>query len=306
MVSDSVECSNLQMLIRILIVVFLAGINPECLSGQLPTTNIYHFTMTKVGKKYRLKSPQFFTSFNKDGYNNQPSYFEDKVVYFTTDYYGGDQTEIAKFDLFDKTLTRITYTEEKEYSPTALIGKDGFSVVRVEADGETQTLSIYPLDGIGYPKRYMNNTSNIGYHHWLDDETVALFLVEEPNHNLAIAHAQSERRKIIIDKVGRCLKKDKKGNLLFVHKQSADEWYIKSYNRDSNKSKTILTTLKGVEDFELLNDGTFVMGKGSVIYKHLPGMDVGWVEMADLSEFGISNISRIASRKNSLILVNTE
>jgi len=290
------------MLSRILILALL----PVFCFGQVPQSNIYHFTMTKVSNNYRLKSPQFLTQFNKDGYNNQPSYFDDKEIYFTTDYYDKEQTEIAKFDLFDNTLTRITYTPEKEYSPIQLKGKEAFSVVRVESDNTTQTLSVYPIDGIGYAKRYMNNTNNIGYHQWLDGETVALFLVEAPHHNLAIADAISERRKIVLDKVGRCLDTDKAGNLIFVHKMYENEWYLKSYNVLTNKSTKIIETLKGSEDFEVLNDGSFLMGSKSELYRYRPGSVGGWELISDLADYGISNISRIAARKNSLIVVDTK
>ncbi len=274
------------------------------LSAQLPTTNIYYFKMTKVSNQLRLSSPQFLTQFNMDGYNNQPSFFEDKVVYFTTDYYDKDQTEIAKFDFYEESLTRITYTPEKEYSPTKLPFADGFSVVRVEEDNKTQTLSVYPLDGIGYPKRYMNNTPNVGYHRWLNGNYVALFLVEEPNHNLAIADAVSERRRIVIDKVGRCLKKNDKDEIVFVHKQHHDQWFLKSYNQNTKKSTQIIETLDGSEDFEILVDGTLLMGQDSKLYKYTPDKDTGWVEVSDLEQYGILNIQRISARKNALIIVN--
>lgn len=298
---DLKECSNQQMSIK---GILLGLLLPIMGFSQHPVTNIYHLKMTKVGKSYRVKSPQFMTAFNKNGYNNQPAFFDDKVVYFTTDYYDSEQTEIAKFDLFDKSLTRITYTEEKEYSPTPVPGRDAFSVVRVELDNEVQTLSLYPLDGIGYAKRYMNNTKNIGYHCWLDDSTLGLFLVESPHHNLAVADAVSERRKIILDNVGRCLKKDSKGNLLFVHKQTESEWFLKAYDLNTNKSKTLIQLPTGVEDYEVLNDGTILIGQNSIVSAFNPKNDSNWVVVIDLAEAGITNIKRIAARRNSLLVVN--
>jgi len=300
---DLIECSNPLMLIKNIRIQMLVLLFPFIGFGQLPNTNIYHFNLTKVANTYKVKSPHILTAFNESGYNNQPSYFDDKVIYFATNYYDKERTEIAKFDLFEKTLTRITYTDEKEYSPTKVPGKDAFSVIRVEADDKTQTLSLYPLDGIGYAKRYMNNTPNIGYHTWLDKEIVGLFLVEAPHHNLAIANAISERRKIILDNIGRCLKVDKKSNLLFVHKLS-DKWLIKSYNTLTNKSTVVKETLPDAEDFELLNDGTILMGSKSKLYTYNPKRSTDWVEVIDLSDLGITNIKRIASRRNSLLVVN--
>ncbi len=289
------------MLIRVIAI--LVVLLPSFILGQ-GTSNMYHFTLTKVGQKYRLKAPQFLTAFNQNGYNNQPAYFNDKLIYFTTNYYDTEQTEIAAFDLFEKTLTRVTYTDEKEYSPTKIPGRDEFSVVRVEKGGEVQTLSYYPMDGIGIAKRYMNNSNNIGYHNWLDEENIALFLVEEPHHNLAIAHAKSERRKIILDKVGRCIKVNKAKNPVFVHKLNDQEWVIKEYNTLTNQSRIIVNTLPESEDFELLNDDTIIMGNGSKLYFYKEGNSEGWEEITDLRDQGISNIKRLASMKNSLVIVD--
>lgn len=287
------------MLIRILFIFLLSS----TFAISQSATNIYHFTISKVRGNYRVKDPLFLTAFNKEGYNNQPSFIGDKSIFFSTDYYGDDQKEIAKFDLFDKSLTRVTYTPESEYSPNSVPGRDEFSVVRVEEDGVTQTFSFYPSDGIGYAKRYLNNTSNIGYYTWLDKEHVGVFLVEEPHHNLAISHVQSERRKIVLDKIGRCLKVDRKGRMLFVHKQSQDQWWIKAYDQSTNKSVIITETLKGSEDFELLNDGTILMGQGSKLFYLGPSSEE-WQELIDFKAQGISKITRIISRKNELVIVD--
>lgn len=287
-------------------IIFLFSLICTLSQAQLPVTQLYHFKITKVGGEYSIKSGKYITAFNPQGYNNQPSFFNDDIVYFTTNYYDSIQTEIAKFDFFEKKLERITYTAESEYSPIAVPATEQFSCVRVESDGKTQTLSIYPLDGMGIAKRYMNNTRNIGYYNWLDDKSLALFLVEEPSPTLAIAEAISERRKIILDKVGRTLKVDANGNLYFVHKIDHGPWQIKMLDRDANKLKIITETLEEVEDFELLVDGSILSGKGSKLYHTYPDTRTGWVEIADLSDYQINNISRIAVYKGRLILVDNK
>lgn len=275
-------------------------------NAQLPSTNIYHFSMVKSGDKLSISDPQLLTNFNTKGYNNQPYFFQDDVVFFTTNYYDEAQTEIAKFDLFDKVLTRITYTPESEYSPTPVPEKESFSCVRVEADGVTQSLSVYPLDGIGYPKRYMNNTRNIGYHAWIDRATLGLFLVEEPAHQLAIADAVSERRKIILDRIGRTLKVSKDNQLYYIHKISDLEWVIKTYDTSTSKSKIIVNAIPGVEDFELLSDGSLLSGSGPKLYRYDPKKDKAWQPIIDMKNYGVTNIKRLAARKGRLVIVNED
>ena len=266
--------------------------------------------MTKGGGKITVNTPVFLTDFNGEGYNNQPSFVDENQILFTTNYYATDQidqTEIARFDLFDETLTRITYTKESEYSPKKIVDKEEFSCVRVEQDGVSQSLSVYPMDGIGYAKRLLHNTNNIGYYEWINKGTLAIFIVEEPYHNLAIADAQSERRKIILDNIGRSLHASATGELLFVHKQAENDWYIKSYNLLSNKSRTIVKALDGSEDFELLNDGSLLMGSGSTLYRYDPkSNDKEWQPLVDLKSYKIDNITRITSFKNRLVIVDQE
>lgn len=302
---DLIECSNLPMLTKITFFLSLLFLFSMSTIAQLPNSNIYMLTMTKGGGKLTIKDPVFLTNFNSTGYNNQPSFVSDDVVLFTTNYYSADQTEIAQFELFDETLTRITYTKESEYSPQKMSDNNEFSCVRVESDKVTQSLSVYPMDGIGYAKRLLHNTNNVGYYSWINKDRVAMFLVEEPYHNLALADIDSEKRKIILDKIGRTLQMTPNGELLFVHKQNDNEWYIKSYNFLSNQSKTITKTMDGIEDFELLNDGTLLMGDGSILHQYDPkGLEASWNPIIDLSEYNIENISRLVSYKNRLLIVD--
>ncbi len=293
------------MLIKILpILLIISGFLSA--QEQLPTCNIYHFNLTKHSNNYSIKSPKFLTQFNISGYNNQPYFFDDQLVYFTTDYYGGNQTDIASMDLFDYTLRRITYTKESEYSPIPIPASESFSCVRVELDQKTQSLSVYPRDGIGFAKRIVNNSNNIGYYGWINEDLVALFLIDEKLHSLAISEVISERRKIILDKIGRTLKVDNDEILFFVHKFIEDDWLIKSFNNKQNKIRLIGKTLDGVEDFELLADGKLLSGKGSKLYILDPESSSSWQELANLKTYGINNITRIVAYKSNLLVVNAK
>jgi len=48
------------------------------------------------------------------------------------------------------------------------------------------------------------------------------------------------------------------------------------------------------------------MGSGTMLYKYLPGMDADWTLVKDMSEYGVKNITRIVSQKNSLVVVDSE
>lgn len=273
-------------------------------SQPLPSCNMYQFTVSEVGGQFRLRNPKFLTAFNKEGYNNQPSFINDDLVYFTTNYYEKGQTEIASMDLFERKLRRISYTSESEYSPTAMPENRKFSCVRVEKDGKTQSLSVFPLDGMAYAQGYLPTISNIGYHCWLSDTKVALFLINgDSGNSLAVVDIETEQKQFVTDNVGRCIKTDRNGLLFFIDKLGQD-WFLKSYDDKTNRIKLIARMPDEVEDFELLNDGSFLAGKGSLLLKLNPEKDLNWSEVKDLSSFGLKNITRIAKNKKHLIIVD--
>jgi hypothetical protein len=67
----------------------------------------------------------------------------------------------------------------------------------------------------------------------------------------------------------------------------------------------MITTLAGTEDFEIMEDGSFLMGKGSKLYRYDPKAEVPvWKEIADLKEYEISSITRLTlSKGGKLALV---
>ena len=286
-----------------IIPLFFTSVN-EVTAQDLPVCNLYQFTLTEKQTGYNVLYPKFLTVFNKNGYNNQPSFISDFDVYLTSDYGDNGSTEVVKLNLFENKLTRVTSTTQSEYSPTH-VNKNYFSTVRVENDGTTQSLILYPKNMDGSPKRFLPELDNVGYHTWISDSEVALFLVDASQGNvLALADVLDDDIKEIVSNIGRTLKFNGEHKLFFVQK-SVDKWFIKELNVETRKIRTVIETLEGVEDFELLTNGTFVCGKGSKLYYCNRGT-AGWTEMTDLKDYGISSISRIAVRKNKMILVDNQ
>jgi hypothetical protein len=83
---------------------------------------------------------------NRAGYDNQPSFLPDGQSLLYTSQRENDQTDIYRYDFKTKQSTRLTSTDEGEYSPTVMPGGKFFSVIRVERD-KTQRLWKFPLAG---------------------------------------------------------------------------------------------------------------------------------------------------------------
>lgn len=286
----------------IVIVGIFSFISASVFAQGYPICNVYYFTFLNKGKSFELNSAKYLSSFNKSGYNNQPSFIDDKTVLISSNHYDETQTDIIKLNLLDNTMKRLTKTTEPEYSPTYVKNKKMMSTVRKESNDD-QIIQMYKTNGYNQGHRILKNVNNVGYHLWDNAGNLYLFLLEGEKHVLAVANPNTETVIPIIENIGRCLKIGDNGNLYFIHKVTEDAWYIKSYNPITKKIDIIVRTLKGKEDFELIK-GAVISGSGSIIYQHALGIEGDWDKMIDLSEHGINNITRINIKNNKMLLID--
>ena len=276
------------------------------LSAQLPKTDLYMFTLLNNGEKITLKDPLYLSGFNPDGYNNQPYFINPGELYITSNLYDTNFTDFLKLDIFNNVYYRITETDSiSEFSPTPKAINGFFSSIRIEKDGRTQTLWLYPEDHSNPGKRIFPTVDNIGYHCWLSETEVAMFLVDNPM-KLAIGNLETGLVSTVLENIGRCFHQNSDGDLMFVHKMTDDTWYIKSYNLEERKATVITQTRPNSEDYVVLSDGTIIMAEGSKIYSIHPETDEYWNEVIDLAEFDITQISRLAVSRNRLVIVNSK
>ena len=272
--------------------------------GQLPKTDAYILQIFNNGKYVTVRNVSYLSGMNPDGYNNQPSFASPSEFYMTTNKWDEQFTDIMKLDLITNQYYRVTATDSiSEYSPTPKAIDGYLSCIRVEKDGATQSLHLYPKDHSTSGTRKLKSLSNIGYHHWISETELALFLVTDPV-SLVIADIENDTQKQIAKNIGRCIRQDNNGNVLYVHKVTADLWNFMSYDPELEESKVITQTLPGSEDFELLPDGTIIMGNGSSLYTFMINISDKWQEAADLYDYGIEGISRLAVSRNKLVLIN--
>ncbi len=289
---------------RLLVLLFTLGMYAQASFAQtIPTTKVYAFKMIQKGEKYHFINPKYLSSFNPNGYNNQPHFVGDHTLYITSQFPDDNQTDIYSLDLLNKKLARVTATVEGEYSPTAIPASNSFSAVRVEADAAgTQRLWKFPKDRSNYGQVIFEDIKGVGYHHWLTPEKVALFIVDQPN-KLMIANQSTGAAVELLNNIGRGFQKIGNDKLAFIHKTAADTWYIKEMDSYTYRFKNIIETLPESEDFIYLSDGTFLMGNGSKLYKFNKVFDTGWQEVADFKHYGITNITRLAISENGTIAI---
>jgi WD40 repeat protein len=226
---------------------------------------------------------------DSDGYDNQPFFTADGHALLYTSF-REDQTEIYRADLATRTHTRLTHTPESEYSPTVLPAADGFSTVRVEADG-TQRLWRFDNDGHA-ATLVLEAVKPVGYHAWADPNTVALFVLGDPP-TLQLADTRTGRADTLARRIGRSLHRAPGGGISFVHKTTDTTWTIERLDPATRAITPIAATLPGREDYAWSPDGALLMADGAVLYTWTPEDDA-WHPLYDFSDAGVTTITRIA------------
>jgi hypothetical protein len=273
--------------------------------NDVPSTNIYLFDLEQeTDTIFNFKNPKFLTDFNRDGYNNQPYFVRDNELLISSRVAGSNQNDIYLLDLEKGTKLQVTKTAESEYSPTLMADKFHFSAVRVELDDNgTQRLWRFPLSRQNNGKPVFEYLVDIGYHEWLDEQRVVLFIVSDPNY-MVVADVRDGSTTQLSTNVGRAFKKLPNGNLAYVHKATESTWFIKELNKSDLRSEIIVQTPRGSEDFAVMRNGTFLAGRGTKLYKFDPKKDDDWIEIGDFRDYNITQISRLAVNSNGrLVLV---
>ena len=257
-----------------------------------PSTDIFLVDFDTDASPWRPVTVRRLT--DRDGYDNQPHFESDAGAILYTSMRDG-QTDIFRYEVEDGTAERLCETSESEYSPTPVPGWPGFSTVRVEADG-TQRLWRFPgTPGAGRgPELVFEAIAPVGYHAWIDSETVALFVLGEPPE-LIVANPVSQQTRTLARDIGRALHRvPDQMAVSYVDKSDPERWRIAAVEIASGERRAIVDLPEGGEDFIWWSSHELLIGSGSKLLLFDLDAPVPWREVADLSEYGLSGISRLS------------
>jgi hypothetical protein len=213
------------------------------------------------------------------------------ILYTAIDSVG--QADIWSYDLGNGERKNITRSApESEYSATVMPSLGRFSAIRVEADS-AQRLWSFESGGTN-PEVVLPNIQPVGYHAWIDDDRLALFVLGTPA-TLQIASVAEGTAQVAAEDIGRSIHKIPEGEAVsFVQWREGGEGWITKYDPQIGETLPLAPLLEGNEFYAWTSGGVLVMGQGSRLFRFVPGLSEAWEEIADLEPAGILTISRIA------------
>lgn len=254
-------------------------------SAQLPESDIWLFDLRDSAGTVAFSNPVNIT--NRKGYDNQPAFSPDgKYVLYSSQRDSNGSTDIYKYDLKAKTTSQFTKTATSEYSPTFMPDGKNISVVMVEKDS-AQRLWKFPLAG-GAPACIMPNVKDVGYHTWINKDSLALFILTKPSFTIQLVNVATQKATIIADSVGRCMRV--KDHVL---------WYTTKVaivnNVFEHHPKANAPVWKGEiesEDYCFYKKDIWSCSENSIVSGYM-NSKLGAVEIVNLEQYGIKKITRI-------------
>ena len=277
-----------------LTLIALVAFSSTAFSQSPPSTDIYVFDLKEAKRRVKLSNGKNMT--DRDGYDNQPFFYATDLIMYSSHVDG--QNDIFMLDLTTGEKTNLTNTPESEYSPHLITRTNSFAAVRVEADG-AQRLWQFDVDRKQAPNLIFDDLAPVGYHAWAGTD-VAMFILGDPV-TLLLTNAKERKDQILTSNIERTIKAAGRAFIIQKNEESGNNIYSVSGGR-SVRLRKITTLPKGATDWTLTPSGSYITSVGSKVFKINPQFDSAWSEIADLSDMGIQNITRIAvSGDNSKI-----
>ena len=256
-----------------------------------PGTDIHELTFNGTLDGLRTSTPVAVA--RERGYENQPFYTPDGTAILFTANLDGKQTDIYEFDRMTRRVRQLTTTPEGEYSATMTPDGKGFSVIRVEADS-TQRLWRFDRNGTN-PRLVLAEIRPVGYHAWIDDDQLALFVLGKPS-TLQHARVSTGKAAVMAQNIGRSLHRiPRTQTVSFVHREGPENVWVKQFYPATGAITPLVQMRQGNNEGDVAwtPDGTLLMSAATKIFAWRRG-DKDWREVYDIAAHQLGVVTRLA------------
>ena len=249
-----------------------------------PGTDIFIVPLSGTGGSLTTGVAHNITA--RAGYDNQPFFSPDRrSLYYTSQREG--QTDIYRYDLDAGTTTQVTRTPENEYSPTVMPDGKHFSVIR----DSTQHLWSFTLEGTPV-RALLDSVRPIGYHTWLNPDTVFVFVLGSPA-TLRRAELAGGTAVVVARDIGRALLKVPGRRAVSYAQRDSAGYLVRTIDPVTGRGETLIRLPEDNEFFIWLADGSLLSASGNRLLRWRVG-EKDWSEVTRFTEPGLQRITRLA------------
>jgi len=264
----------------------------SAIHAQLPSTDLYLFELDRDRQHWEVRRPVILSAGSPGAYYNQPWFAGESLLLISSDVADPGRPDIWALDLDRKVRVRLTQGQASWFSPRYRPGTLQLTAISLEADSR-QFLQGCPEGQWPECTPLLPAQERAGYYAWHNAEELALFVVGTPHELQWLDLSTGTSRRICLDP-GRHFEFDETGRLHYLQKVTPESWYLKIFDPRDGHTQMVTRAPEGSEDFCLLPDGSYLMTSKSNIWRFHPEQHVSWQPLADLSVYGLHQLTRIA------------
>ena len=265
-------------------------------------SHLYSMDYQLTNDTFSISGIHFLSDFNKEGFNGHFDINEKKQVIYSANanLANINATELILLDINESTLEILTNNNRHDDHPR-FIGNSAYIQIQ-KLYGES-ILAIRSMSNAIQAEQILTNLSNINTAISLDNDAFILNLISDLDY-LAVAYESDASFKILEANVGPRVVKFTDTQFFYIHKVRPDYWLIKRYDLEYLKKKSVVELPSGIDQFDMLPDGSFIIANGSKLFRFNPLVTEQWIEIEDLAEYGITNISQVGVGNGVIIISN--
>jgi len=283
-------------------------------------TEIFLASLLVKGDKLAIGAPVNIT--NSPGYDNQPSFTPDgnRILFASVrgslppsrDRNTGAEprtpaTDIFRYDIANRGISRITNTPEGEFSPAVMPDGKGISVVRVESDGTQRLWRIAAGDDRKESSIILRDIKPVGYYAWIDERTLALYVLGQADKpsTLQVADTASGNSQVVATDIGRSIQRMPSGQVSFITRQPSTapntpaglslHGLFHTSDPVGFRAEPLTSIPSGISEPYVvwLPDGSALVAADTTLYRWRRG-EASWTPVANLGAFGLHGVTRLA------------
>ncbi len=255
-----------------------------------PNSNVYLSSINSEKDSLAITPLLLISPFS--GYNNQPSFIDNFQVLFAGNNKG--QNDIAHYSILEKLHTWINApTPGGEYSPQSIPNSTNISAVRLDTTGLQR---LYQYNSNTKKSTLLIEDLQVAYYAFYNDHTLISSVLGYNTLDLVVSDLKKKTNDTLLTNVGRSIHKiplSTSMSYTAVNDEKNHDIYM--LEMDENLESFFICQLPvGIQDYVWLSDSVLLIGSGSRLYKYDMFGKQEWELYADLTNYNINNITRLA------------
>lgn len=271
---------------------FLSLILSASISYAQPDTEVYLLDLNKKNGTTVVSNLRNIS--NNDGYDNQPSFYDEEHLVFASTRNG--QTDIAKYEISTGKTTWLTDTQVgSEYSPLRIPNSKDLSAVRLDTTGYQR---LYRYDIATGSSEELLKDQKVGYHVWYSEDLLVTTVLVENRMDLVVSNLKDHSNYTVQKNVGRSLLPIPNSELVSYISKEGRQNKLRSLHPVTGATADIINISSDTNDINWLSDGSVLLPFENKIQFFKREAAPKIKTLHKFQEEGIHKISRMALSPN--------